>query len=208
MTIHDTRAIDGERLLAMIDRDAVRGRLTPNAPMDRVTWFRTGGPAELMFQPADADYFLRRLQRHYRAHESLEALFTEGAAPGETDVGPALRRFHERFFDDPSAPRRTRKHVATPARGSTCKRLCMLLRWMVRPAAAGVDFGLWRGLRPRQLVIPIDVHVRRQAEALGLLSRKQNDWRAALELTARLRDFDPDDPVRYDFALFGHGIAG
>ena len=159
------------------------------------------------FQPADADYFLRRLQRHYRGHASLETLFTDGARDDEEDVGPALRRFHERFFDAADAPRRTRKHVATPARGSSCKRLCMLLRWMVRPAAGGVDFGAWTTLRTDQLVIPIDVHVRRQAEALGLLSRRQNDWRAAVELTERLRDFDPVDPVRYDFALFGFGAA-
>ena len=159
------------------------------------------------FQPSDADYFLRRLQRHYREHESLESLFTDGAREGETDVGPALTRFHERFFDASDAPQRTRKHVATPARGSTCKRLCMLLRWMVRPADRGVDFGAWGGLAPKQLVIPVDVHVRRQAEGLGLLSRKQNDWRAAVELTERLREVDGEDPVRYDFALFGMGVA-
>ena len=176
--------------------------VTEHAPADRGAF---GDFVHRTFQPADADYFLRRLQRHYRAHESLESLFADGARDGEEDVGPALRRFHERFFDDPAAPQRTRKHIATPARGSTCKRLCMLLRWMVRPAAGGVDFGLWHRLRPEQLVIPIDVHVRRQAEALGLLTRPQNDWRAAVELTGRLRAFDPADPVKYDFALFGEG---
>lgn len=177
--------------------------LLEHAPTDRAAF---ADFTHRTFQPADADYFLRRLQRHYREHDSLAAMFGHEALAEETDVGPALTRFHERFFDAADAPRRTRKHVATPARKSTCKRLCMLLRWMVRPADRGVDFGMWTGLHPRQLVIPIDVHVRRQAEGLGLLSRKQNDWRAAVALTERLRDLDPEDPVKYDFALFGLGV--
>ncbi len=158
------------------------------------------------FQPTDAHYLLDRLQRHYREHESLESLFTAGRPLGAETVRPALERFHESVFDLADAPARTRKHVATPARASGCKRLNMFLRWMVRPAAKGVDFGLWRDIHPRQLIVPIDLHVRRVATEWGLLSRKQNDWQAAEELTAALRAFDAADPVRYDFALFGWGV--
>ena len=159
------------------------------------------------FQPPDAAYVVERLQRHYREHASLESLFAAGIRPEHPDVRAGLVHFHEAFFDTPEAPARTRKHLATPARASACKRLNLFLRWMVRPAAGGVDFGLWRAIAPRQLVIPLDVHVHRMATDLGLLDRRQADWQAAAGLTARLREFDPDDPVRFDFALFGLGVA-
>ncbi|MGB3619459.1 MAG: DUF2400 family protein, partial [Catalinimonas sp.] len=120
----------------------------------------------------------------------------------------ALMGFHNYFFDHPDAPHRTRKHVSTPVRGSACKRLLMFLRWMVRRDGRGVDFGLWDRIRPHQLVCPLDVHAARTARRLGLLQRPQTDWRAALALTDRLRRFDPADPVRYDFALFGTGAEG
>ncbi|MEO6758655.1 MAG: DUF2400 domain-containing protein, partial [Saprospiraceae bacterium] len=123
-----------------------------------------------------------------------------------TTVERALAGFHRDFFSDPDAPQRTRKHVATPERGSTCKRLNMFLRWMVRRDDRGVDFGHWTAIRPDQLLIPLDVHVERVARRLGLLERPQTDWRAVLELTGRLREFDPLDPVKYDFALFGMGV--
>ena len=110
------------------------------------------------------------------------------------------------FFSLPYAPERTRKHIATPARKSACKRLNMFLRWMVRRDDKGVDFGLWRRIRPAQLLMPLDVHVDRVARRLGLLERKQVDWQTVLELTDRLRAFDPEDPVKYDFALFGLGV--
>ena len=158
------------------------------------------------FQATDTYYFLEFLQYHYRRHESLETAFTAGMHPTDATVEAGLRHFHTYFFSLPDAPQRTRKHVATPARKSSCKRLNMFLRWMVRDAAAGVDFGLWKTIRPDQLVMPLDVHVDRMARRLGLLERKQTDWRAALELTANLRRFDPEDPVKYDFALFGMGV--
>ena len=114
----------------------------------------------------------------------------------------------QQFFDHPDAPHRTRKHVATPARNSTCKRLNMFLRWMVRDDDRGVDFGLWKKIRPQGLICPIDVHVERTARNLGLISRIQTDWKTAVELTGNLRLFDADDPVKYDFALFGISIEG
>ena len=121
-------------------------------------------------------------------------------------VEAGLIGFQKLFFELPDAPQRTRKHVATPARKSACKRLNMFLRWMVRQDDGGVDFGLWKQIKPAQLVCPCDLHVDRVARKLGLIQRKQTDWQTALELTESLRQLDPDDPVKYDFALFGLGV--
>ena len=158
------------------------------------------------FQATDTLWFLEFLQQYYRRHPSLETAFTRHLGPNDPTVERALAGFHHDFFDHPDAPGRTRKHVATPERGSTCKRLNMFLRWMVRRDQGGVDFGHWTDIRPDQLLIPLDVHVERVARRLGLLERPQADWRAVLELTGRLREFDPLDPVKYDFALFGMGV--
>ena len=158
------------------------------------------------FQPLDTLYFLEFLQQHYQKNDTLETAFADWLAPNDVTIESALIGFHNQFFALPDAPDRTRKHVSTPLRGSTCKRLCMFLRWMVRTDRGGVDFGLWQTISPAQLVVPLDVHVERQARKLGLLSRPQTDWKASLELTANLRAFAPDDPVKYDFALFGLGV--
>lgn len=174
------------------------------------------------FNATDALYFLHFFHQYYQANDSLEDAFIHDGTgkPLFNNTNPddfpaslqtvesALIAFHDRFCCDPFFPERTRKHIATPARNSSCKRLLMFLRWMVRRDGRGVDFGLWTHLRPDQLVMPIDVHVNRVARTLGLLSRPQTDWRAALELTEALRQFDPADPVRYDFALFGLGVEG
>ena len=117
-----------------------------------------------------------------------------------------LSGFHGLFFDSEWAPQRTRKHIATPTRGASCKRLNMLLRWMVRRDDSGVDLGLWKDISPSQLMIPLDVHVLRVAHRLGLLKRDKSDWRAVEELTSQLRLMDPQDPVKYDYALFGMGV--
>ncbi|ADB39056.1 TIGR02757 family protein [Spirosoma linguale] len=166
------------------------------------------------FNATDALYFLHFFRQYYLDNDSLEDAFL----PTETDslnsqsiqtVESSLITFHDRFCGlTDFFPERTRKHIATPARNSSCKRLLMFLRWMVRQDDRGVDFGIWTRLRPHQLVIPIDVHVNRVARHLQLLSRPQTDWKAALELTETLRQFDPADPVRYDFALFGLGVEG
>jgi uncharacterized protein (TIGR02757 family) len=180
------------------------------------------------FNATDALYFLHFFRQYYQENDSLEDAFlpnnntglkpgatTASSAPGFNPVSPiytvesALITFHDRFCGlTDFFPERTRKHIATPARNSSCKRLLMFLRWMVRSDDRGVDFGLWTRLRPDQLIIPIDVHVNRVARQLGLLTRPQTDWKAALELTETLRQFDPTDPVRYDFALFGLGVEG
>ena len=160
------------------------------------------------FTYTDTLYFLEFLQRYYREHASLETAFSAHLRPEDADIGPALTGFHNHFFSLPDAPSRTRKHVATPARKSRCKRLCMFLRWMVRQDDRGVDFGDWTRIRPAQLCLPLDVHVDRVARHLGLLERKQTDWKAVEELTAACRRLDPEDPAKYDFALFGMGVEG
>lgn len=155
------------------------------------------------FQPTDALYFIDFLQRHYLQHTSLEEAF--GGMQSIT-VKDRLSYFHSYFFDTDYAPNRTRKHISTPLKKSACKRLNMFLRWMVRKDDASVDFGLWNTIDPADLMIPLDVHVARISAQLGLLKRTKNDWLAVEELSENLRRFDPQDPIKYDFALFGMGV--
>jgi uncharacterized protein (TIGR02757 family) len=157
------------------------------------------------FNATDSLYFLRFLKDYYSHNESLETAFSQHLHDGHQTIEAALVGFQNSFFSLPDAPRRTQKHIATPARKSTCKRLNMFLRWMVRSNSAGVDFGLWNKIRPDQLCPPLDVHVERVARKLGLLKRKTRDWKAVLELRKELVKLDADDPVKYDFALFGIG---
>lgn len=159
------------------------------------------------FNATDLLYFIHFLKKHYQSSPTLETAFTQFISPKSADTTQALTGFHNYFFDDELAPERTRKHVATPARKSACKRLNMYLRWMVRDDSHGVDFGLWKTIKPSQLICPIDVHVERVARQYKLITRKAVDWECALELTANLRKLDPDDPVKYDFALFGMSAA-
>jgi len=158
------------------------------------------------FQATDTLWFLEFFQQYYRKNDSLENAFSRYLSPTDETVENALRGFHDLFFEDENAPHRTRKHIATPARKSACKRINMFLRWMVRQDKKGVDFGLWSEIKPSQLLMPLDVHVDRVARKFGLLERKQTDWLSVLELTANLRRFDAEDPVKYDFALFGAGV--
>jgi uncharacterized protein (TIGR02757 family) len=122
-------------------------------------------------------------------------------------VERALNGFYNYFFSLEHVPKRTMKHIASPAKKSSCKRLNMFLRWMVRKDSKGVDLGIWDNISPKQLVCPIDLHVARVAKRFNLLTRKQTDWAAALELTSSLKQLDPKDPVKYDFALFGLGVV-
>lgn len=158
------------------------------------------------FNATDALYFIAFLHHYYQEHSSLEDAFAQTIGPDDIDIEKGLVHFHQLFFSLPDYPPRTRKHIATPARNSACKRLNMYLRWMVRKDSKGVDFGLWHKIQPSQLICPCDLHVDRVARRLGLIRRKQTDWMTAVELTQNLRLFDPHDPVRYDFALFGLGI--
>ena len=124
----------------------------------------------------------------------------------EIPIEAALNSFRAYFFSLPDYPPRTKKHISSPLQKSTCKRLNMFLRWMVRKDDLGVDFGLWTSIKPSDLICPTDLHVERVARKLKLITRKQVDWQTATELTENLRQFDPLDPVKYDFALFGLGI--
>ncbi|PKQ68062.1 TIGR02757 family protein [Raineya orbicola] len=160
------------------------------------------------FNADDNLYFLHFLQFWYKKHESLEEAFVQEFSLQEKNIEKALIHFEKTFFSLPFALARTRKHIPTPTRKSTCKRLCMFLRWMVRKDKNGVDFGIWQKIKPSQLVCPCDVHTERTARALGLITRKSTDWLAALELTENLRKFCPQDPVKYDFALFGLSEKG
>ncbi len=158
------------------------------------------------FNYTDTLYFLDFLQRYYRQHESLEDAFARHIKPEDENIAAGLEGFHDLFFDSEYAPHRTRKHVSTPKRKSRCKKLNMFLRWMVRQDDRGVDFGIWQSIRPDQLLMPLDVHVERVARRFNLIARKQNDFRTVVELTNTLKQFDPIDPVKYDFALFSIGV--
>ncbi len=158
------------------------------------------------FQATDILYFVDFLQRHYKDNKSLETAFYKDKNLAYEQES-ALIRFHQYFFDDEFAPLRTRKHIASPAKNATCKRLNMYLRWMVRNDDQKVDFGLWKTIPMSELMIPLDVHVERYARKFNLITRKQRDWQTVRELTENLKQFDPHDPVKYDYALFGLGVA-
>ncbi len=158
------------------------------------------------FNTTDTLYFIAFFNWFYNAYNSLEEAFTMSMGNNDEHIGNGLIGFHNLFFSLPDYPERTKKHIATPARKSACKRINMFLRWMVRQDDRGVDFGLWKKIKPSQLICPCDLHVDRVARKLGLITRKQTDWQTALELTDNLRQFDAEDPVKYDFALFGLGI--
>ncbi|NNE54426.1 MAG: TIGR02757 family protein [Flavobacteriales bacterium] len=181
-----------------------------HAPYDFVTHHQ---PADLRrfegfvhrtMNEIDVQYFLSALQRIYGEHQDLEAFFVAGDEGGD-NLKSALTSFHERFFTWEHLPR-TRKHLSNPSKGSAAKRLNMFLRWMVRRDQNEVDFGIWQRISPSRLSIPLDVHTGNQARRLGLLGRKQNDWKAVEELDSVLKAIDPQDPVRFDYALFGLGI--
>jgi len=154
------------------------------------------------FHEDDLYYFIEFLHQHYLKHDSLEFAFFP--IP-DLDTEHGLTHFKKYFFSLEHL-KRTEKHISSPLQKSTCKRLNMFLRWMVRNDNKGVDFGFWKKISPSQLICPIDVHVARVSKKLGLLKRKQVDWLAAIELTDALKKLDKHDPVKYDFALFNLGV--
>ena len=160
------------------------------------------------FNDTDLLYFVSFLKSHYSKHKSLESAFFNKETMKQSDhvVEVSLNYFYQYFFSLEDVPQRTKKHIASPQRNSSCKRLNMYLRWMVRNDSEGVDFGIWKKISPSQLICPVDVHVARVSKHFNLLKRKQVDWQAAIELTNELRKFDASDPVKYDFALFGLGV--
>ncbi len=167
---------------------------------------RLAGFKHRTFTEGDAVALALAIQAAQDAYGSLGALFASGLPPGAPDIGPAIQTFSDTLLTIvPEAPVRS-KHLARPSTGSACKRLSMYARWMTRPGP--VDMGLWTAVDPSQLIVPLDVHTGRQARRLGMLARPTDDWRAAIELTEACRALAPDDPARYDFALFGLGAYG
>ena len=151
------------------------------------------------FNGQDCMFFCKSLKNIYSNHQGLESLFSN-----KNSIKTNIKNLYKVFFEIPH-PERTKKHIANIQKGSAAKRINMFLRWMVRKDGV-VDFGLWQNIHPRELYIPLDVHAGRIARKLGLLKRKQNDWQAVEELTNTLLKFEPDDPVKYDYALFGTGV--
>ena len=168
------------------------------------------GFAHRTFNDTDLLYCIEFFKQHYSKNESLEtAFFKSGSIDSKNEliaVEKALTYFQDYFFSLEEAPARTKKHIASPVTGSTCKRLNMFLRWMVRTDKQGVDFGVWKSISPAALIMPIDVHVARVSRALGIVKRTQTDWQTAIELTNYCRTLDAKDPVKYDFALFSLGV--
>ncbi len=158
------------------------------------------------FNTTDLLYFIHFFRQYYAVNDSLENAFSAHMSVNDETIEKGLTGFHNQFFSLSDFPARTKKHIATPARKSACKRINMFLRWMVRIDDRGVDFGIWSSISPSQLVCPCDLHVDRVARSFGLITRKPTDWQTALELTYNLRKMDPLDPVKYDFALFGLGV--
>lgn len=155
------------------------------------------------FNVVDFKYFITALQHIYKNHEGLENVFSKNATCNSTQE--SIHKFKKIFFEIPHT-QRTQKHISDPLNNSAAKRLNMFLRWMVRNDKTGVDFGIWDSLSPAQLSCPLDIHSGNVARKLGLLTRKQNDAKALAELDESLRKMDKNDPVKYDFALFGLGV--
>ncbi len=205
-------------------------KLMDGAPYDFITNHKETDLKNLLkfkhrtFNDVDTLYFITFFRHHYSNHDSLESAFIPGSfvilsdSEGSSKSGinasattaepieKYLNYFRDYFFSLPDYPSRTKKHISSPSQKSTCKRLNMFLRWMVRKDDNGVDFGIWNHIKPSELICPCDLHVDRVARKLNLITRKQTDWQTAVELTQRLREFDPVDPVKYDFALFALGI--
>lgn len=191
---------NAHRLVAMMD-NAPYDFLMNAEPIDFKPFLRF---VHRTFNGDDCLFFLTSLQQIFKQYRSLEPLF---GTMNKHGAAVAISRFRDQFLSTEHLER-SEKHIADPLAGSAAKRINMFLRWMVRRDSTGVDFGLWNSVDPAKLVCPLDIHVGRVARELGLLHRKQNDWKAALELTNALGSFDPADPVKYDFALFGMGLHG
>lgn len=153
------------------------------------------------FNATDLTFFVRSLQNIYKNHQGLENVFSSN----NPSLQDTIHDFKSIFFEI-DHPQRTLKHVSDPLKGSAAKRLNMFMRWMVRSNTKGVDFGIWKQHSPAQLSIPLDVHTGNIARKLNLIQRKQNDSKTLRELDKKLRKFDPVDPVKYDYALFGLGV--
>ncbi|WP_294248889.1 TIGR02757 family protein [uncultured Chryseobacterium sp.] len=162
-----------------------------------------GNSIHRTFNGEDFAYFISQFRRMYAEHESLENLFL--LREEESNFMHSVERFRSRFLG--TEKHRSHKHVSSPYKNSSTKRIMMFLRWMVRNDRRGVDFGIWDKIDPKYLSIPLDVHTGNISRKLGLISRTQNDWKTVEELDLMIRKFDDSDPAKYDFALFGLGVT-
>ena len=180
-----------------------------NSPYDFVLNYsekdfeKLNGFVHRTFNEFDLDYFIKALQNIYHHHNGLEMIFSNNVK--NNSLQPAIHIFKQVFFRLPHL-KRTEKHVSDPLKNSAAKRINMYLRWMIRNDNSGVDFGIWKNISPSQLSCPLDVHSGNVDRKLGLLTRTQNDAKALKELDLSLRTLDSNDPVKYDFALFGLGV--
>ncbi len=184
-------------------------RILGNSPYDFVMNYtdndqdRFEGFVHRTFNSTDLAYFIRALKHLYTKYGDMESFFKQFRS--EENLQNGIHHFKKEFFSLPH-PIRTEKHISDPHKNSAAKRINMFMRWMVRDPKAGVDLGIWNNLSPTQLSCPLDVHSGNVARKLGLLTRKQNDGKALIELDTQLRSLDPYDPVKYDYALFGLGV--
>ena len=155
------------------------------------------------FNAEDFIYFIKALKHIYKTHNGLEGIFNQYRT--KDSLQPAIHQFRSKFFELPHDSR-TMKHISDPLKGSAAKKLNMYLRWMIRKDDRGVDFELWKSISPSIFSCPLDIYSGNVARKLGLLTRKLNDSKAVSELDANLREMDKEDPVKYDFALFGLGV--
>lgn len=167
---------------------------------------RIEGFVHRTFNETDLLYFIYKLRKHYQKFDSLEDAFLLHQRVERFDIFESLTKFHHYFTENHLCLPRTKKHIANPSKGATCKRILMYLRWMVRKDTNGVDFGIWNRIPMSSLMIPYDLHVDRVARHYHLIQRKQNDWKTVEELTGFCRLLDPSDPAKYDYALFGMSI--
>jgi len=187
-------------------------KLMHNAPHDYCLHHTSKDLKQLLsfkhrtFNTTDLLYFVEFLKYHYKSHDTLETAFVQSMKKKDENIENGLNGFYDYFFSLPDVPKRTRKHIASPNKKSSCKKLNMYLRWMVRNDKKGVDFGIWKNIKPSQLIIPLDLHVSRVAKKFNLITRNQSDWLSAVQLTETLKHLDPKDPVKYDFALFSLGV--
>lgn len=188
------------RLMKMMD-DAPHDFILNHREKDLIPFQRF---VHRTFNGDDCLTFIAALQKLYRHSGGLEATMANAFHTDRENPGSGWTQFKAAFFDLPHL-KRTEKHLPDPAKGSAAKRMNMYLRWMIRKDDKGVDFGIWDQMSPAQLYLPLDVHTGRVARKLHLLSRKQDDWKAVLELNENLKKMDRNDPVRFDFGLFGLG---
>lgn len=185
----------GERLI----------KIMGNNPYDFIMNYNSNTELQFVhrtFNAIDLDFFFRSLKHIYQTG-GLEAAFSKHK--DIEGVKGRIVNFRNRFFET-EHDKRSEKHISNPAKNSAAKRINMFLRWMIRKDNCGVDFGIWDSINQSELYIPLDVHTSNVSRELGLLERKQDDWKALEEIMEQLKEFDPNDPSKYDFALFGIGV--